>query len=277
MPFLEQMLDIAPDWAILGVYGAATAAIGLGVAVVARRTFRRHLSSDTGGLAENVHMTVLYFAMFVLALPIADARSNLSAATDIVEQEGYQLTRLDRQLLRYGSEPTEKIRADLVAYAHSVTDGGWKVMAVAQGETRLTRTILDRLADEIYDLEPATDLQTTLKPILIDSLDNLDKQRELRLEKSTTSTPTSFWIVISVLIFFGMVLCGRYRLTKANLFYLVNLLAAFGIGMAFLAILDEPFRGETSVSKAPLLRAAAQIQASLPPQNGGPSSGPNSR
>lgn len=265
MPLFDQLLDIAPNWAIILVCAAGMGALSLGVSGLAHRLFPRRVGAESSGLGDNAHEIILSFAVFVLAIALGQAHLNMDAASDIVEQEAFQLERFDRQLLRYGDEATRAIRGELIAYIESVVAGGWPDMARARlGGTRETRRILDRLADRIYGLEPAGALQAALKPALLDSLDGLERERELRLEKSSTTIPSLFWAVILLLVFAGMVLCGRYHRTRTNLFFIATHMAMIGIGMAFLAILDVPFRGETSVSRQPLIESAATIAKSLP-------------
>jgi Protein of unknown function (DUF4239) len=263
LPFIDQLLDVVPDWLVIAGYTGVTVAIGLAVARIAQPLYQRRGSAEGHALADSVYGFVLYFAMFVIAFAIGDARVSLGSASDMVEQEAFQVMRLDRQLLRYGAEPTEQIRVDLDSYVHSVLDHGWKVMAVDRGATALTRQIVDRLTDEIYALAPQTETQVALKPPLIDSIDNLDKQRELRLEAANRSIPGAFWTMTFIFVAIVMVSCGRYQPTTANRLFIGGLMMALGVSMAFLAILDVPFRGQTSVSRTPLIRAAAQIETHL--------------
>ena len=87
-------------------------------------------------------------------------------------------------------------------------------------------------------------------------VDKLEELRQSRLESATKSVPPVFWWVMAVFIVGAMIMNGRHKLDAFGLTLIAFHMGAIGLVVALILVMDAPFRGETSVSPASLVRAA---------------------
>jgi hypothetical protein len=87
-------------------------------------------------------------------------------------------------------------------------------------------------------------------------VDKLQELRQSRLESATKSVPPVFWWVMAVFIVRAMIMNGRHRLDASRLTLIAFHMGAIGLVVALVLVMDAPFRGQTSVSPASLVRAA---------------------
>ena len=58
-----------------------------------------------------------------------------------------------------------------------------------------------------------------------------------------------------------MVLNGRHAIDPASLSLITLHMAAIGLVIAFIVVMDEPFRGESSIHPTPILHALGPLPA----------------
>ena len=78
---------------------------------------------------------------------------------------------------------------------------------------------------------------------------------------SQTRLPRFFWWLIGALTTVICVLAGMLATRAFALFFLGCKLTAIALMVSFLAVLDGPFRGETSVSAEPIIYAIDYLSA----------------
>ncbi|MCP8940764.1 DUF4239 domain-containing protein [Alsobacter sp. SYSU M60028] len=245
-----------PDDLILLIGAALAAAIGLVVAGLSRRfIFVPHGDKleEHVKLSEIVHGSLLAFAVFVLALVLSDVRVNMGKASDAVLREASTLARLDRELELIGGRAADAERGRLRAYATQVVDHDWP--ALSQAEPALSAEASRTITALIVGVRAIAAERADIAAALHALLGQLDEQRQSRLESATRSVPKSFWWLIGLFLIGAMVLNGRHRLNVASASLIGLHMAAIGLVMAFILVMDEPFRGESSVSPHPIARA----------------------
>jgi hypothetical protein len=92
-------------------------------------------------------------------------------------------------------------------------------------------------------------------------LDKLDDLRQTRLESATRTVPSIFWWLIGVFLLGAMVLNGRHPIDRASISLITLHMAAIGLVIAFIVVMDEPFRGESSIHPTPILHALGPLPA----------------
>jgi ABC-type multidrug transport system fused ATPase/permease subunit len=248
MSYLNAFLNYAPNYMVAIVFAAIGAIMSVLVAMLARKLIPFEFDGEASGLADKVHSSLIGFAVLVMAFAIGEARGNLSKATDAVSLEAFQIRQLDRQLMSYGAAATLVPRAQLLGYANSVVADEWpQLSGLNPTESTKTRKQLAALSKEIRDLQPTTKVQESLKPALENGVDQLEKSHDGLIDKANNQVPGLFWAMIVALVAIGMVFNVRYKPTKLNYVLIAAHMAAIGVAIAFLAMLDDPFRGETSV------------------------------
>ena len=90
----------------------------------------------------------------------------------------------------------------------------------------------------------------------------IERLHDSRLEKAHNQVPGLFWSMILSLVGASMLFNVRYKPTRLNYLLIGAHMAALGAAIAFLAMLDSPFRGQTSVSPELITRTIARLSGS---------------
>jgi hypothetical protein len=244
-----------PDGLILLIGAATTAVIAIVLAAVSRALFFATGSDRLGAhakLAEIVHSSLLAFAVFVLALVLSDARSNMSKADDAVLREAATLERLDWELELIGGDAAAAARKQLREYATAIVDLDWPEL----GKPRpgLSRQAGQELTDLVVSVRAVAASRPEMAGTLSAMLDRLHEFRHDRLAGATKAVPSIFWWLIAAFLVGAMFLNGRHALDLASVSLITLHMAAIGLVIAFILIMDEPFRGEASIPPHPIAR-----------------------
>lgn len=244
------------DLAVLSIGALGTAGLALGVALFSRRFL---FSGDTlrladhGKLAELVHGSLLGFTVFVLALVLSDVRTNLGKASDAVLSEASIIQKLDRELKRLPDPRAAAARADLRAYVQSVAKSEWSTLGGDEPALSAeAEKAINRLDETLEVLSQGLDRGG-------DGLDELmskiEEFRSGRLEMATKSVPEVFWWVVTLFLIGAMVMNGRHPLDFTSGSLITLHMGAIGLVLGLIIVMDEPFRGESSVSPAAIIKA----------------------
>jgi hypothetical protein len=257
MTLLYKLIANSSDAVILIAGVIATAVLALVVAAISRRLlFSRNDAAleGHGKLAEVVHGSLLAFSVFVLALVLTEVRSNLGKADDMELREASLITRLMRDLERLGGEGAAAARDRVKDYVSSAVSAEWK--ALAQHEPSLADETSHAMASLVTQVHAVAADNPGAAVGLRGHLEKLEELRQNRLESATKAVPPVFWWVIGVFIVGAMIMNGRHNLDRFSMTLIAFHMGAIGLVVAMILVMDSPYRGETSVSPATLLRAA---------------------
>lgn len=257
MDWPYKLIASSSDAVILAGGVVCTAALALALALISRRLlFSPHDEAfeSHSKLADVVHGSLLAFSVFVLALVLTDVRSNLGKADDAELREGSVIARLVRDLQTLGTEDARAANERVKDYVRSAASAEWKMLAqhnpsLSEETDRALASLVAQVNTVAADNPPAA---TALRAYL----DKLEDLRQSRLEFATKSVPPVFWWVLAVFIAGAMVMNGRYKLDAFGMTLITFHMGAIGLVVALILVMDAPFRGETSVSPASLVRAA---------------------
>ncbi len=96
---------------------------------------------------------------------------------------------------------------------------------------------------------------------IMTSLSKLENSRLLRYQLATASSPRIFWVYIAMMLLLACVITGRTRLDLRRFAVMATYFGALGMVIGLIMILEQPFRGETSVSSVPFRQVMQQITA----------------
>jgi Protein of unknown function (DUF4239) len=254
---LYELIANSSDAMILVAGVVASAIMALCIAAISRRFLFSRSSGgleEHGKLAEVVHGSLLTFSVFVLALVLTEVRSNLGKVDDLELREASIITRLTRDLEAIGGENAAAAIERVKDYVRSAVSVEWAMLAqhnpsLAEETDRALASLVAQVNKVAAD-NPAT--ATGLRTYL----DKLEDLRQSRLELATKSVPPVFWWVMAVFIVGAMIMNGRHKLDAFGMTLLAFHMGAIGLVIAMILVMDSPFRGETSVSPASLVRAA---------------------
>ena len=239
------------DFAILAIVAALFAAFGLAVSWLAHHVWFRFWpvrGEEDHKLADTVQTSLLGFSAFVLALATTSVLSNLSHVEESALQEAANVRSLDRELALQGA-PAAAARQAIADYARHVATDEWPRLARADPSlSPLAGQDLDRLWEEIRKLQRLEGTMTTrIREVLDKYQGAIADARVQRLAEATKSIPSIFWVIIVVFVGAAAFMNGRNTLHRYGLQVMVLHMAAIGMVVALILIVDNPFRGSTSV------------------------------
>ena len=122
---IETLLAHSSDANIVLAMFTCFALAGMAVSAVSFRLFGRRLAVDYTDLVDSVEKSIFAFIVFLLALTLADVRSNFGKAGDSVIAEAFAIRQFSADLeLEPGPRATLE-QAVLIAYAQAVIDDEW--------------------------------------------------------------------------------------------------------------------------------------------------------
>jgi hypothetical protein len=199
-----------------------------------------------------------------LAFCAVQARSQMADAQRLVQAEANAIAGLARMADRIGPAGLALLPA-ITAYAREIGAVEFPAMA-REGRQDTTQHRAVALEDAVY-VAGAT-LTESLATDLIDQADQVEATREARLQAAGAALPTQFWVLILLL---GGLLLATGPLYPARPHVVAMLAiqsAALSALVAFVFLMDQPFRGELTVSAEPyrvLERTLAHRSAALRP------------
>jgi uncharacterized protein DUF4239 len=240
------------DLAILALAAIAFGLSGVLISYLAHHTWFRfwpvRSDADTK-LADTVQTSLLAFSAFVLALSITSGLANLAKVEEQARQEALEIARLNRELGALGDIAAAGRQA-LTDYARDVADEEWKTLGKADPHLspRAQRDI-DRLWAEIRTIQRNVSLAPAqVRDALNTGLTRIEQLRADRLAAATNSIPAIFWLIIILFVVAASFMNGRNTLHRFGVPLIAVHMSAIGIVIALIVIVDNPFRGTTSVS-----------------------------
>ena len=250
---VNSLANSLPDVAILAVSAIAFALLGGGIAFATNRLwFRRwtQRSAFEDKLADTAHTSLLGLSAFVLALLITNGVSSLGKTDEIVRQEGVAIYRLGRELAALGPA-AQDARQTLVAYAKNVADDEWPRLATLPNAlSPLVQKNLDDLWGQIRALQRGMDPSSPARSDFGTDLRQIETLRTSRLAAATTSIPKIFWAILLLFVAAASFLSGREAPKRFGIQVNLIHMAAIGLAVGLVIVLNNPFRGETRVDPA---------------------------
>ncbi len=193
----------------------------------------------TGAITAGLTLTLAFCAV--------QARTQMADAQRVVQSEANAIAGLARMADRIGA-PGQAMLPAIRAYATEIHTVEFPAMA-RQGRQESTQRKAEALEDAVY-IAAAT-LADSLAADLIDQADLVEAAREARLQAAGAALPAQFWMLI--------VLLGALLLATGPLYpprpHVIGMLAvqsaALSALVAFVFLMDQPFRGEFAVSAEP--------------------------
>ena len=249
-----------PDVGIALLFGTVGAGLLAGAPFLREKLLRIQVPSDVSEDSLSAFGLVFGVMGLVLAFSLVQANTNLRNLETQVGTEAHNLAQMDRLLVRYGDPRNDAIRISLRDYANSIVTDEWPQLRQGRASDR-TAVLFAPISRAILAIDPAPGRQSLIFAEMLKKADEIAADRKSRLVAATDiELPWIFWntIIALLLILFLLATFSKATLGRAVAF------AGQGLGLALLMalvfILDEPFKGETSVSPRPIVKAIAEMQ-----------------
>ena len=244
---------------LIALFGAAAVICLVAAPYIGRKLGWTVPNKDRADYIIRAQATLITVTGMVLAFSLVQAQGNLRQTEELVVKEASTLNTLDRLLLRYGDQGAA-LRPLLWAYTASIIEDEWPALRHGHSSPG-TSAKLNPLSRAVFQLDPQSGRQVTIYGEMIKSIDEMADQREQRVSAANLQLHSEFWIVTLLL---GLILVGLGTAIEAVTYHTVSI-AAQGLALALLAALvffsDRPFKGNISVSPAPIVQVLAIMNA----------------
>jgi hypothetical protein len=249
----------ATDVAIMAEFLVFCAIFGVSIAFFSNRVFFGNRNLDSDLLFEMVERSIFAFLVFLLAITLGDVRANFSKAEDSVVNEALEVRQYVHVLDLQKGPFTDEQKTHLNTYLKAVVDEEWHSLAQAKP------TLSVAAEQAIRNLRKSVQTnvrQSGMSPYadkILSSLSKLENSRLLRYQLATASSPRIFWLYIAILMLLGCVTAGRTKLDTRRAGVMAAYFGALGMVVGLIMIMDQPFRGETSISSQPFRMELEQM------------------
>lgn len=251
MTVMDTIRDL-PDLVIIFLVSAIALALVALTGLVARQL--RHDSPRSPAALEAYKIIVTYTAI-LLSFTLLQAQNTLRLTEGAVSREAGSMNQIDRVLLRYRTAGTDRIRPLLHDYMRSVLNDEWPAMRRGGGSPT-TAARLATLNRAVQTLDSDGPVKPQLYAEMLKHLDGLNDSRQERVDGSSAGVPPVLWLATTSLCVVLLFLSALIRV-PGRLVAIGGHAIAIALLWALAFIVDEPYRGETAVSPAPIERVLA--------------------
>lgn len=224
---------------------------GIAISVVSNRFLFDNADCSSDDRFKSVENSVFAFLVFLLAITLGDVRSTFKKAEDGVVNECLEIRQYVHLLDLQKTPFTQNQKQQLSTYLNAVLTDEWHSLAQARP------SLSDQAERAISSLRKSVQTQVQESGMsgysdkIMASLSKLENARLLRYQLATSSSPRIFWLYIGLMLLLACVMTGRTKLDKRRFAVLTAYFGALGMVIGLITILEQPFRGETSVSSEP--------------------------
>jgi hypothetical protein len=236
-----------PSTLVFAVFMVAAGSAAALACVLLARMVRAPQTKEMLDVAMRTTGAITAALTLTLAFCAVQARSQMADAQRLVQAEANAIASLARMADRIGPAGHALLPA-ITAYAREIRAVEFPAMAL-HGRQDSTQNRAEALEDAAY-IAAAT-LSDSLAADLMDQADQVEATREARLQAAGAALPAQFWVLILLL---GSLLLATGPLYPARPHVVAMLAiqsAALSALVAFVFLMDQPFRGELTVSAEP--------------------------
>ena len=247
------MIDLfysLPIWlATILVLGVALA-LGLGSSLGLRALFRLQPTEEERQAAVSLMQVVAAYIGIMIAFAGVEVWQDFAAAENAVHQEAASAAALYRDLATYGPE-TQAARNDLRAYVSSIVKDEWPLLPQGKA-SQSTEVALAGLFDGVGAIRPKDDRDSAIYSEAFSNLNDLVVLRRDRLIHSQSGIPLILWMVGLVGSMLIVSYTATFPPTRTNVMMIAGISVTLGLIFLFILIVDQPYKGEFSVSSTEL-------------------------
>jgi hypothetical protein len=240
-----------PNWLL----GTVTVALLVGLSLAGLYASRPLVRRLLGGSPVHNDIVSYFFAgvgvFYGLAVGLIAVATweDYTGVDDLVGKEAATVVGLYRDFDGYPQSLRGRLETALRDYTRKVIEKDWP--AHRQGAViEETGRLLDDIENEIMSFEPKQEREKIVHAEVLRSLNAVVEQRRLRLQAVNTGLPVALWTVVLIGAVLNIVPTYLFWVENFQLQVLLIVMLATFIGLLIflIAAMDNPFRGEFSVS-----------------------------
>jgi Protein of unknown function (DUF4239) len=240
-----------PSWALFLLVVGLISTISIGGCLLLRDKFDVWL-----GLDEHSNDIVGHFLAFVgvfygliLGLVAVGAWDTYNSADGYVQDESARLAALYRDVSQLRDPYRAPLQMAVRLYTWEVINKEWPEQQTgilpSAGEGAMSK-----IAEKLFAV-PTTDSQSQI--VVTEAASQFNKlveARRTRVQSATAAIPGSLWFVLGIGTLIVLMMTWLLRINNKRLDIIINLLTGTMMGtvLAFIVAMDNPYRGEISVS-----------------------------
>jgi hypothetical protein len=222
------------------------------------RTFVKHRENVNDLVGYVLSCFGVFYGLLVGLLAVA-AYQNFSEVEGVVSREAASLSALSRDVASYPEPERRSMIWLLRDYTRYVVKYAWPLQrrGILPEEGNV---MVVALHERLLEFQPTTAAEEILHAETLRQFNNFLEVRRLRLLSVTTSIPTVMWYVVLVGALMNIMLIWLFDMRISSHLFLGGVLSCFmGMMIFLIASLDNPFRGEVSISSEPFQQILSQL------------------
>ncbi len=245
-----------PTWAMFVLVVSVTMLVAVGGCLLLRDRFDRWLglTFETNDVVGNfLSFTGLFFGI-LLGLVAVGAWDGYNNADSALNDETANVAALYRDVSELPDPYRNKAKYAMRHYVDLVVNTEWPQQRVGRIPS-IGAVGLDMVSTVLYDVPIVTARDEMIVSTALSQFNSLVEARRHRLATVDDGLPSSLWTVIILGVVINLVITWLFVIRNRRLDILMNVLvsAALGSVLAFIIAMDNPYRGELSVSPDPLI------------------------
>lgn len=200
-----------------------------------------HVEAETKELAGSVIFRVAALHGLILALVFAQEMLEYQQLDAGIVSEATAVADIYYDIERYGTEPTENMRAALATYLRVASSTEWASLGTERRLLREGWAWREAVYITLLDLTPETPRQEALRDHMLEKVQRIAELRQARENSAITSISIMFWFAAA----FGVVLVAMsffcFPPKLLNLFLLSVFGAFTGFVMLIIYAFSNPF------------------------------------
>ena len=235
----------------------------LGQVFVRRFLIKEKIESchEVGGVILGI-MGTLYAV--ILGLVVLDAMTKFETTESLIVNESQSLMLVVSIAEQFKTE-REVIRQLSKDYIDEVVTNDWEFLGKGIRGHHKAGFILKKILNEVKKIEPITENEKGLFPVLLQEVVSICKYRVARIDQSLYGIPIMKWIMLIVGGVMTIIFTYFFTIENQKLQSLMTGMYTLMIAMNLYMVLmfTQPYSGDFQASKRSLLLAQEQIQEEL--------------
>lgn len=232
-------------------------AIGLAGSLGVQKLLRLKVNSEEREVAINLMQVVAAYVGIMIAFAGVQVWQDFTDSKNAVSGEAATVAQLYQDLTIFGPE-TGAARSALKNYVVSVTRDEWPMLRRGMG-SESTEIALQTVFKEIGKLNPSDNRSSAIYEEMLGNLNELIDFRHNRIVDSRNGIPGILWTIGLVGGLLTIAYASAFTPTRYNVFMTAGIALTLGLVFLFILTVDYPFKGQFSVSNAPLTELLSEF------------------
>ncbi len=256
-----------PTWALFLLVMSALIIISLSGCLVFRKKLDGFLglSAETNDIVGHFLSFTGAFYGIMLGLVAVGAWETFNSANEAAELEASVAAALYRDVIHLPAPHAERSQTILRSYAAKVIADEWPAQRAGR-IPKSAESLINKLGSEISIMDIKTLSHQNLAAEALAQYNKLLEARRSRIQSSQNGLPPSLWYVIIGGAFLNIFMTWLLWISNERLDLIINVVmsALLGSVLAFVIAMDNPYRGELSVSSDALKEVYLVVMGGQP-------------